>query len=101
MNILELLKKSRVNCPHCKAGFELGPDLEAIGETAGKLIDKVSGIFSEDSTADADNSFQEACVKIGGEFDVSPSDALGMLETALQDETILDSICDFLEDDED
>jgi len=102
MALSDLLKKNRVLCPHCQNGFELGADLEAISQTAGDLLDKLGGFLSgvEDEPEEVDSKVHPWILHIAGEFDVPPSEAQGLLEAALEDQAVLDAICDFLESEE-
>lgn len=102
MGLTDLLKKNRIICPHCSNGFDLGTDLKAISESAGNLLDKLGGFFSGGEDQEEEEEAKPVhpwILHIAGDFDVSPSEAKEMLETALMDDAIVDAICDFLEGD--
>lgn len=91
MGVLSLLKKSSFNCPHCQAAFELGPDIEALSKTAGGLLEKLGSLFSG-------SPFDDTIDEISTQFEVSREEAIALLAAALNDETVIDSIYDFIED---
>lgn len=91
MAFSDLLKQSTILCPSCHASFELGPDLKSITESAGTLLDKLTGLLG-------DNPHGELCEEIAEHYDVHPDQAVEMLREALNDEEIRDRIFDFLSD---
>jgi len=95
MALGDLLKKNRVLCPHCQNAFELGADLEAIAGTAGELLDKLGNFLNGEE--EKEENTHPWVLHIADEFDVSPSEAQEMLEIALADQSVMESILDFLE----
>lgn len=98
MGLLDTLKKSRITCPHCRAGFDVGPDLQAITHSASKLIDSVAGFLDGGESDTEEEPFSGAISELCDTFDIAPSRAIAMLEEALDNQDIWDQILEFLED---
>ncbi len=91
LGIFDLLKQASIQCPTCQSNFEVGPDYKSITDSAGALLDKLSGMFS-------DNPYSALCEEIADQFDVAYETAVEMLASALGDEAVKDAVFDYIDD---
>ncbi len=90
MAITDLLKQSTINCPSCKASFQVGPDFKSMTEGAGKLLDQVAGLFG-------DNPHGALCEEVSQHYEISPERAVELVKMAMNDQSIRDHVFDFID----